>query len=221
MKKEQPYLSKGVYSHPQIKNFILVKQFMFLRNKNKKCLTVRFANDSDFIVNAMFFCVVQLDAAGKELKRNKVAYTKMNFEPGRTFTADSALAVDEKCVDFRIILNEVYSKYYKYVIRAGQAVPYYAKPRALKLEGKAVDPPFEFSSVKKRIGSPKTAIFLAILALLSVFAINVWFMTTSYLDAMAEDERDMRAAAAIPEKYSPQEKAFKTESYGLNYAEIR
>jgi hypothetical protein len=45
--REDKLISKSEYTHPQVGGFIVVKQYMFYRYQGKKCLMVRFANETE------------------------------------------------------------------------------------------------------------------------------------------------------------------------------
>ena len=58
MNQRGNYISKGVYLHPQIPGFVAVKQYIFCRQNEKKCLILKFSNNCDFKLSAMSFTVV-------------------------------------------------------------------------------------------------------------------------------------------------------------------
>ena len=176
MNQRGNYISKGVYLHPQTAGFVTVKQYIFCRQRGKKCLIIKFSNNCDFKVSAMNFTVIQLDAAGELIRKTPVSYNALSVSQGSDFSVNSGIIVDEKCCDFKIVIDEVFSGYFKYVIRNGTPVAYYEKRGNLTVEGgKKISGFIHTSFAKERkTKTSRLACFAAVLAVSTVLLLNVF-----------------------------------------------
>ena len=186
---KQQYLSKGFYQHTQVGNPVSVKNYIFLRNNNKKYLLIRYANELDHTVHEMYMTLVQLDAAGKTITNTKLQYKDLQFLPGSTFAENAGILVDEKCTDFRVIIQKVISGQYEYSTYAGEPIVRYikrSKDLGLKTPLRAnISAP----KVRKRtFGKPVLSVVLATLAVLAMIVVNVYGAFADY--------RDMKIAEA-------------------------
>ena len=127
MPSVQQHISKGLYHYSQLDSFISVKDYLFVRSDNRKCLLLRFSNDSDFTADSMEYTIVQLDSAGNLLGKTKVFRENMNFAPGSTYTADDGIVVQEYCNDFKILFTRVTSGCYQYTVKRGKVITHYLK----------------------------------------------------------------------------------------------
>lgn len=128
MAKGQQRISKGFYQYSQADNFITVKNYIFLKQNDKKGLLIRFVNDMPYKVDSMEYTVVQLDVNGAILGKTCIKHTAMNLLPGSMFVSDDAVAVDDRCCDFRVVFAFVRSGDYLYTVREGNVVVDYALP---------------------------------------------------------------------------------------------
>lgn len=162
MTSQQQYISKGLYEHPQISDLVSVKEYIFVRHNEKKCLALRFSNELDYVVNSMAFSVVQMDASGKVLETSKIKYNGLNFLPGTTYVDLTMIVVDEYCADFRIVFTEIMSDRYKYTVRnGGFTVDYLKADEKIISNGQKANPIIEFSIRERVFGSPRVAGFIA------------------------------------------------------------
>ena len=179
MTSQRQYISKGFYERSQISDLVSVKEYIFVRHNEKKCLMLRFFNELNYVVNAMDFSVVQMDAAGKILETTKVKYTDLNFMPSTTYVDPTMIAVNEYCSDFRIVFTEIMSGRYKYTVRHGKVtVDYIKAEEPIIKSGKMTSPITAFSVKPRRFGKPRTVAFLtALVAFLLVVmcAFDVFF----------------------------------------------
>ena len=126
---EEQYIAKGDYRRPQIGNFILVKQYLFLRRNGKKVLLMRFFNELGHTVDGMDYTVFQYDAGGNPLARARVSHGDMQFLPGEFYAPGTAVEVEEACADFSVVFSEVRSDRYRYrVMDGGVSVFYVRRP---------------------------------------------------------------------------------------------
>ena len=192
MSQKGNYISKGVYLHPQTSGFVTVKQYIFCRKRGKKCLLIKFSNGCDFTVSAMNFTVLQLDAAGEIIGKTPISYSSLSAASGSDFSVNSGVIVEEKCSDFKVVFDEVYSGYFKYVLKNGIPVAYYEKPVALTVEGGekiySYDAPI-FSAKEKKIKASGLAYFAAVLVILTVIFLNIFDMASNMQKAIDEGTR--------------------------------
>ncbi len=125
MKENKVYFKKGFYNQKQIEGFPTLKQFILVERGGKRCLLLRFANETELTVDGMKFELTQFNATGEVVSKSKVEYTNMRFCPEQTYAAQRGIVVKDNCVDFRIDIIHVVSNKYKYVPRHGQAVATY------------------------------------------------------------------------------------------------
>ena len=121
MKKnnKKNYIDKGIYSHPQIGGYLSLKQFILIEQDGKRCLLLRFANESDFEINAARFIVKQLNAEGEEIGRVDMEYREMDLSAGQMYSPEQGIVVKKECVDFTVQPIWLVSGDYKYVFRNG------------------------------------------------------------------------------------------------------
>ena len=184
MASNQQYLSKGFYQYAQIGNPVSVKNYIFLRKNEKKCLLIRFCNDLEYTVDAMDFSVVQMDSSGKVIGNTEISYGQMHFEPGSHYVTPAGIVVDEFCTDFRVVFSTVRSGRYEYYSKGGHvAVRYLRKETALEVGKKAAKKAISRCSVEKRsFGKPRLAVLLGTLGLVIMLGLSAF-------DAFARDYR--------------------------------
>ncbi|MBE6547579.1 MAG: hypothetical protein E7667_01690 [Ruminococcaceae bacterium] len=174
-KIEQFIITKGHYEHSQIKGLVSVKQYIFARVKGKKCLILRFCNETDFKVNAINFVVLQLNAAGEIIDRTPVQYKDIVLLPGGVMSMNDGIVVSEKCADFKVQLISVQSGQYEYRVKDGDtvAVYYNAKERWKRLEN-AASHADGLNAVSKRPGNFGFFAFVATMSVLAICALMFW-----------------------------------------------
>ncbi len=123
-------ITKGIYKHPQIENFISVKDYLFLRENGEKYLLIRYVNDGDFTVEGMDLTLFQLATDGTELDSRTVSYRNLKIKPGQTYTAKLGIAVDNLCTDFRVCFTHLTSGQYDYLVQGRQVTVQYREPQA-------------------------------------------------------------------------------------------
>ncbi len=121
MKKnnKKNYIDKGIYSHPQIGGYLSLKQFILIEQDGKRCLLLRFANESDFEINAARFIVKQLNADGEEIGRVDIDYRDMAVSAGQMYSPEQGIVVKKDCVDFTVQMVSLVSGDYEYVFKNG------------------------------------------------------------------------------------------------------
>ena len=125
MKIAEKIISKGEYTHNQVRHFVNVKQYIFLRRNGKKCLILRFSNDSDFVIDGMDIKIIQLDVNGNKIADSVFSSRIFYAAPGEIFSLTDGIEVEDNCVDFRLIFLKVNSSDYSYFLRNGEIVTIY------------------------------------------------------------------------------------------------
>ena len=119
------YIDKGVYSHKQIGGYMTVKQFMVVEREGKRCLILRFENESSLEVNAIEFTVIQRNTSGDVIGSSKIKHTHLSVGAGELYSPESGAVIKPECADFEIEMNSVVSGKYRYVFRGGQVTAHY------------------------------------------------------------------------------------------------
>lgn len=133
MERQIDILSKGVYRHSYIKNFLYPKYYMFVRKNNKKYLSIRFENGSDIVFDSVAFTVIALDSSGDVVERIPVTYSNLSIKPRGSFTNNKMIRVKPECSDFKIVFDRVCSGDVVYSEQGGHAIARYAKKSLLSL----------------------------------------------------------------------------------------
>lgn len=118
-------LDKGLYHHPQPADFVSLKHYMIIEKKRKRCLILRFFNESQLFVNEIEFKLVQLDIKGRVIDTADIKAESMNMAPGETFAIKSGIIISPKCADFTVTILYALADGYKYVIKHGVPSPTY------------------------------------------------------------------------------------------------
>ena len=186
-------VSKGFYGFSQIKDFISVKNHMFLSNGNKIYLSIRFSNDSNVTFDSFSFDIIQLDSSGRAIGKIFVEYKDIVFEPGSLYISKNAVAVSPRCADFKIAFREAFSGVYRYGIRRNSALVYYDRKKALSLNEKNTDnnskkslPSFRIK--EKKTGKPGLAIFLAVVLFISMLLFSAYRMYSEFEKTKEEND---------------------------------
>lgn len=167
---ERQIISKGEYRHYQIDNFISVKQYIFLRVNEKKCLVMRFTNSLGCKVNAFKFVLYQIDIKGNVICKKKIRVNNISLHDGRNYTSNKGIILDEKCVDFKVVMLCAYSDRYRYKLKNDKIAVYYVPHKKWSYEDSDnyKDTVKVKSKTKFRTGAVRLLAFLMILALILV-----------------------------------------------------
>ena len=200
MKKDLQMLSKGFYQYAQLDRFVMAKNYMFLRNKGKKFLLIRFYNDMDYRVEEMTFTIYQLDASGKMLDSSKVTCDHIFFRPGCYYTMEEAVMVHELCNDVRVVFNEVVSDQYVYRPKDGRAIAYYSSDYVGMPSSSSDYYDEEALTVKKKkYGRYKLASWMAFILLLSLLALNVGYYVFEKMNQHRIPSRNQQISYLVTE----------------------
>ena len=170
-------IDKGFYNHSQSSGQIQLKQYIVVRENDKKCLLLRFFNESDLIIQSMDIVLTQIRAHGKESKLTKLKLNRINVHPGEIYTTESGIVISDDCVDFRIEIKSVSSRDYTYRESRGRLIPKY-DPHAkdvgmIKRRGK-------LSAKRKRISASKISILLAMVGIIGFIALGAYFSNRTF-----------------------------------------
>jgi hypothetical protein len=175
MDSNQQILSKGFYQYAQIGNPVSVKDYIFIRNDQKKCLLLRFLNNLEYIVTAMDFNVIQMDSTGNVLGNTQILYKDLFFLSGSTYTEPAGIVVDEACSDFKVVFSKVTAGKYEYTLRGGCPIVQYVKgAEALEIEGEKGANISKTSAKTRRFGKPHLAAVAAVIAVLVMIGVTAW-----------------------------------------------
>lgn len=179
MKSKKQYIDKGIYSHPQIGGYLTVKQFLLVEREGKRCLLLRFANESDFVIDRAEFTVKQYNAAGKMIGSVNIKYDGISIAVGDMFAPKNGIVVDETCVDFIVQMSYVGSGCYKYIFKNGSVIAYYEK--AQKTDKRRVGKNTSKVTVRQKYrGSGKMYGLLAFLSFVLVIGAFVYVVYDTY-----------------------------------------
>ena len=184
MKVKVSHVTKVVYRYPQPAGFVSVKDFVFARNNGRKCLLIRFSNDTSFRIDRLEYTVTQLDDKGEVIGKTKQIKSGLSLEYGCIFTTPDGVIVDENCSDIRVDMENICSGKIKYRFENGELNAEYMRDLTTIVEGKPKDnteEPYERLYVgEKKLFSVKKALLTAIIGLVFLTAAAVllyykWF----------------------------------------------
>lgn len=188
MTQDNRIISKGTYQYSQISKFIAVKDYIFSRINDKKCLFLRFTNYADYLVNSMKFTIIQMNSSGEELGHVNIECAGINVLPNQNFAYDKAIVVDEYCSDIKVVFSEVISDDYYYKAHGGRVTAYYDVPKERIISGKSAKKPIKkmFSAKKRRFGRPRLSVFWAAVAVILIIVLNCAYVFAVYTGEAGE-----------------------------------
>lgn len=187
-------ISKGEYKHYQIDNFISVKQYMFLRNNGKKCLTLRYTNSLEHKVNGFKFLLVQIDVNGKVISKKKIKINNIVFHKDSDYTCNKGIVVDEKCVDFKVQMLCVYSDRYRYKLKNDSVAIYYVAHKGWKYEEDAAGN-IEFKSKSKTGFKPFSVRIIAVAVVAALIILVLSPIITFFTNRIVTNIKRLRNQA--------------------------
>ena len=184
MTANQQQISKGFYKYAQINDFITVKNYIYLRQNEKKCLLLRFANDSDFTVDSLEFVLIQLDSNGKVISKNNVIYNDMKLKSGEMYVENSAILVDEYCSDFKVVILRVLSGEYVYTLKNGRVIVNYSLPERTLVGGRAKGRKRKLKVKRAFKPHGNIAAFAALVALVAAILFSSAYMAIKFINTV-------------------------------------
>ena len=131
-------ISKGLYRGAVDKSFpIEIKEYVFSRRDDKKCIMLRFFNTLKFNVTGIHFWLVQKNSYGEFLRKEKIELDGICAEAGKVFAAETCFFVEEECSDFDVKMISAFSDNYEYRCENGEvfvrySIDYYGKSEIRK-----------------------------------------------------------------------------------------
>lgn len=194
MPSTKQHIAKGFYQYSQLNRFISVKDYIFSRVENKKCLLIRFSNDMDYPVDSMTFTVVELNGSGKKIAEKKITYEGIRIDAGATYVSERGIVVENDCRDFKIYFSCVRSGKYKYVVKNGEvSVLYDQNPPKVKKKSnsKKINSSFSVTPIGKN--KQRLATLTSVLALILILATCVGNLYSLYRKELEKrEEREER-----------------------------
>ena len=169
MTKNRNVLDKGTYNFHQEGAFLSVKQYMLVEREGKRCLLLRFMNESNLLIQAMEFTLIQLDGDGKVISTDRMRYDDLSVRPAREYALKTGIVLKPGCVNFRVQMAYAISGEYKYVFKNGQAVEHY-DPRGYDLRQSTVYRKSTLSAKRKYSGAGRLYGFIAFVGILLILA---------------------------------------------------
>ena len=126
-KNNKRYIDKGIYSHGQIGGYLSVKQFMVVEEAGKRCLLLRFANESDFEINSVEFILTKINTHGVTIGTTRIKYDGLKIGAGEMYSPDMGIVVSSDCADFTVQILSIVSGKYRYVFKRGIVTAHYDK----------------------------------------------------------------------------------------------
>ena len=116
---------KGVYKHEQIDGYLMAREYMFLKEDEKKCLLQRFYNETALTIRAFEFKLIELDVSGQVIRKRKFHYDGLSITPNDYFSLPEGIVVSSECVDFKIECCRIETDRYVYRMKHGKLQTYY------------------------------------------------------------------------------------------------
>ena len=152
MKHEYKIISKGLYNETvDGKEILAVKQYIYVREKNKKYLMLRFLNNAKFIINSFEFWIIQKNSEGFEIGQNKIRIKDINARPGEIFAPEKCFLVKDKCVDFDVRFVVIKSGKYEYRIKNNESFVRYPLESSWKYQSREKKYTHQESKPRKKV----------------------------------------------------------------------
>ena len=168
-------ISKGYYVHPQSTDVLSVKQYIILQRHGKKQLLLRMENHRNESVTALSFFVLQYDAKGNLIGRERVDLKDAYLKANAVGSLPRFIPLKAKCVNFRVEIASVAYGNYVYVPKdEGWQIRYEKAERETPVDMENIS---ERMNGKRLVVSPRTlnskktllTIGVSILAVLAIF----------------------------------------------------
>ena len=117
--------SKGEYDNGKNPPVVHLKQYVILKNKKEKLLSLRFYNGLESSITRIEFILFQLDSAGNVIKSARIREDISKAAPARTFAMPSGIKLSDKCVDFKVQMVEARCGKYAYSLIHRESAPVY------------------------------------------------------------------------------------------------
>lgn len=125
-------IAKGSYSKFRFNDFVSVRQYLLIREKGKKYLILKLANDAKETVTGLKLVVEQLDVRGTCIETNRIEWTDINGKAGEKFVPKDKLPLREHCVEVKIHLTGATYGDYTYAVKSNELVVTYEQKRLVE-----------------------------------------------------------------------------------------
>jgi len=119
-------ISKGFYTYPQIRGYLSVKQYIVLREGNKKYLALRMVNEHGETATGVTLSVRQYDSASQFVATEKVEVSNIKAKTDASFNLKDKIALHEECERFEVDIVSMTFGSYKYLVRNGEIIPVFS-----------------------------------------------------------------------------------------------
>ena len=172
MNENNKVLARGMYRHDQRESFVSVREYMFIRKKDKKCLVLRFFNETEDTLDSIEYTLNQLDLDGQVIDTNVITHSNFRAAPGRLFTPKIALVLNDDCVDFRIEITKAMAGMYMYHLRGDSVVVDYGAKDFLHTAHKKERSDYSVSPRKNYKPGRRTGWLIVLIALFCAFSVT-------------------------------------------------
>ncbi len=179
-------ISKGIYNDFKFNDFVSVKQYLLVKEKNKKYLLLKFGNDAKETVSGLRLTVKEFDVRGNCVGAKKVVWDGVNGKAGCKFLGKEKILLDDSCVEVKICLDSAVFGDYVYSVKGKELVVTYQR----KIADVSKDYPTDLGdeNVVKTARSFK-APFVVVLVSLIMLVASV-FGTVFHLISFKETEKE-------------------------------
>ncbi len=108
-------ISKGFYTHPEIPNFVSVKQYVVIKKGKENQLFLRFENPKNETLTAISFTLECYDTDGKVIKTSKIEQHNLKAKGHSCFVVNRPAVLEAGYVDFKVTINSARYGDYCYV----------------------------------------------------------------------------------------------------------
>lgn len=186
-RNRKKYFIKGIYGHPQVSGYFVVKQYMMIEKDDRHCLLLRFENQLKTTVQTVEFTVKQLDADGKSIGKIKIKYTDLSVKAGALYAPEQGIVLQDECVDFVIQMKYVISENVKYLYRKGLVTAHY-NPRGFEDIKEESTPSKNKIAIKPKYwGGGKNYRRIALLSL-ALMILMFWFFAEQSKDSYQKQD---------------------------------
>lgn len=197
--KKNNSLIKGVYGHPQVSGYFVVKQYMVLEQDGKRCLLLRFVNELTTTIQTVEFTVKQFNAAGKSIGKLKIKYTGLSVKGGELYVPEQGIVIQDECVDFAIQMKYIISENVKYLYKKGIVTSHY-NPRGFEEKQAKVSASKNKVGTKRRYwGGGKIYVGIAWISFV-LMLLMFWFLSEQTKDAYQRQEATQGKSSVVTQQ---------------------
>lgn len=165
-------ISKGIYRGENNGAFpIEVKEYIFARNKGKKCLLLRFSTSSDIKFTEIHFWLIQKNSYGEKIRRRLITLKNVYCTEGKVVSPTNSFTIDDTCVDFEVKIVSAFVGAFEYKCQNGESVVKYPINSTKNLEIKRKESCAQRSKLN---GKVKYTVLILIFAIFLIAFAIIW-----------------------------------------------